>query len=176
VIVVVDVARLSLVVDRRPSASQRAGLPRRATVLPGRGAAAARVRFEWPDRSPSQAVAASVLAVERVGLRAVRVDACDWVTVQQIADRVRRSRETVRLWSLGRLGAAGFPPPLNPGQHTLFFSWAEVLAWLRGSHGLEVPDEEPVLAAANLVLQLRWLTPRLSEPSTIWRLAAFGPG
>jgi len=164
--------RFSVIVDRRPSPKQRRALPPFAVVLPEPGTATARVRFQWPRRSLTDAVAVSIVAVERVGLRAIRVDAYDWVTMQDIADRVHRSRETVRLWTLGRLGVSGFPPPLNPGQRNAFFSWAEVLAWLRrGRLAPEVPDEEPVLVAANLVLQLRALTPRLSDPSKIWRLA-----
>jgi hypothetical protein len=79
-----------------------------------------------------------------------------------IADPVGKCRETVRLWSIGRLGPGGFPPPLNPGSETSFYSWAEVAPWLRHA-GYDVQSEEPVLAAMNLALQLRHLTPRLSR-------------
>jgi hypothetical protein len=163
-----------LVVDWHPSPAQRRALPAGVAVSAGPGTAGARIEFLCPAASLGEAVSVGVSAVEEVGLRALRVDAADWVTFQTIADRVARSRETVRLWSLGRLGPDGFPPPLNPGQETSFFSWAEVLVWLRGRRGLDLPEEEPVLAAANLVLQLRALMPRLRDPSVIWRLAGSG--
>lgn len=103
---------------------------------------------------------------EQSGLSPVRLCAGDWVTAADIAERVGRSREAVRLWALGRLGPGGFPPPLNPGNDTLFYSWAEVAPWLCRK-GLDVAYSEPVLAAMNLALQLRHLLPQLSAPRPV---------
>lgn len=102
---------------------------------------------------------AVVRAVESVGLRAVRLVDDDWVTLGGIADRLGCTRERVRLWSVGRLGPGGFPPPLNPGQQTLFYSWYAVATWLRGYRPKEVatPDAAPV--TVNLALQLRQIGP-----------------
>jgi hypothetical protein len=101
--------------------------------------------------------------LEAEGLRPARVDAGDWVTLADIGARVGRSRENVRLWAVGRYGPGGFPPPLNPGCDTTFYSWAEVSVWLRERMGFDLPDDEPVLTAMNLALQLRRLAPRVTR-------------
>lgn len=127
-----------------------------------------RVRLTDPYRD----VVRAVRCFEAMGLRPVRLDADDWVTLADIADRVGRSRETVRLWSTGRLGRGDFPAPLNPGRDTTFFSWVEVAAWLyAGQPGSTGARDEPVLAALNLALQLRRLLPWLSRPRSVLALA-----
>jgi hypothetical protein len=119
------------------------------------------VRRDAP--SLADAIASAVRDVEAAGLRPLRVAAEDWVTLADIAARIGRSREIVRLWSIGQQGPGGFPPPLNPGRDTSFYSWAEVCPWLRRRMGYDLPDEEPVLVAMNLTLQLRQLAPRLTR-------------
>jgi hypothetical protein len=162
---------VTLVLDRLPSRVQARALPPHVSISWEPDAGIVRARVDHPTADVIEAVSRAVWTVERVGLRAIRVDTSDWVTRQGIATRIGRSRETVRLWALGRLGPGGFPPPLNPGRDTLFYSWAEVLPWLREHVDRGMPDEEPVLAAANLVLQFRNLVPRLSDPAELWRLA-----
>jgi hypothetical protein len=131
---------------------------------------------------PYREVLDAVEFYEAAGQAPVRLDAGDWVTMSGIADRVGRSRETVRLWTVDRLGPGRFPAPLNPGGDIRFFSWAEVLAWLHthqlypvehsdpGGLGDEIGGE-PVLAALNLAMQLRQLLPRLSRPEAVLALA-----
>lgn len=121
------------------------------------------------DGTLAEAIAHCIREVESMGLRPVRVQGEDWVTLGDIAERVGRSREAVRLWATGRTGPGGFPPVLNPhpDPDTSFYSWAEVGPWLRERMGLDIPDEEPVLAAANLALQLRALAPRISQMSVL---------
>lgn len=116
------------------------------------------------------AVASAVRDLEVVGLRPVRVDAGDWVTLGDIAGRIGRSREIVRLWATGRQGPGGFPPPLNPGRNTSFYSWAEVSQWLRERMSYDVPGGEPVLVAMNLALQLRRLAPRIERIDAVRNL------
>ena len=123
------------------------------------------VHIDHRGGSLYDSIVESVHRCETVGLRPMRLhnaDGGDWLTMAAIADRVGKSRECVRLWSIGRLGPGGFPPPLNPGAETSFYSWAEVAPWLRLA-GYDVQSEEPVLAAMNLALQLRHLAPRLSR-------------
>jgi hypothetical protein len=157
--------RFGLVVDRLPGPAQRAALARAGVdpdVALDPGTAAVRICFEWAAPTLAEAVVSAVRLVEALGLRALRVDAGDWVTLADIAERIGRSRETVRLWAVGRLGPGGFPPPVNLGRDTSFYSWAEVLPWLRHRLGFALADEEPTLAGANLALQLRALAPRIA--------------
>jgi hypothetical protein len=126
-------------------------------------ASAVPVQVERDAPSLAEAVPPTVRDLEAEGLRPARVDAGDWVTLADIGARVGRSRENVRLWAVGRYGPGGFPPPLNPGCDTTFYSWAEVSVWLRERMGFDLPDDEPVLTAMNLALQLRRLAPRVTR-------------
>jgi hypothetical protein len=164
------VRRFGLVVDRMPDERQLEELGPLATVLWDPGTTTVRLRFDWPARTVAEAVTGAVRLVERAGLRALRVDADDWVTVGDVAQRIGRSREAVRLWSIGRLGPGGFPPSLNPGRDTTYFSWAEVLWWLRTRMGFDLADEEPTLAAANLILQARNLMSRAPAARVLFQL------
>jgi hypothetical protein len=164
------VRRFALVVDRAPDPAQARDLEPAAVALWDPGSGTVRLGLAWPAWSLTEAVVAAVRAVEATGLRVLRVDADDWVTAGEVARRIGRSRETVRLWAAGRMGPGGFPPPLNPGRDTTFYSWAEVLAWLRHRGGLDLPDDEPVLAAANLAVQLRALMRRVPRARALLRL------
>ncbi|BCB79387.1 hypothetical protein GCM10022251_21780 [Phytohabitans flavus] len=155
-----------------------AGVPGRAVLRPYDGLAptpgprdglgAVVVRRQAADLA--EAVAAAVRDVESAGLRPLRVAAGDWVTLADVAARIGRSREIVRLWSVGRQGPGGFPPPLNPGCDTSFYSWVEVVQWLRRRLGYDLPEEEPVLVAMNLALQLRRLAPRITRMDAVREL------
>jgi hypothetical protein len=124
------------------------------------------VHIDHRGGSLYDSIVESVQRCEAVGLRPMRLHSGDWLTMAAIAGRVGKSRETVRLWSIGRLGPGRFPPPLNPESETSFYSWAEVAPWLRRA-GYPVPSEEPVLAAMNLALQLRHLAPRLTRLDSV---------
>lgn len=127
-------------------------------------------------RREASSLAEAVLAViddlEAADLQPVRVCDGDWVTLADIAARIGRSREIVRLWSIGRQGPGGFPPPLNPGCDTKFYSWTEVAHWLRRRMGYELPDPGPDLVVANLLLQARRLTSRVHSPEPLAALLA----
>jgi hypothetical protein len=89
-----------------------------------------RIRIELgPD--PYTSLLEAIHVIEENGARPRRVNAHDWLTLADIGARLGVSRELVRLWSIGRQGQGGFPPPLNPDSATSFFSWAEVSAWVR---------------------------------------------
>jgi hypothetical protein len=118
------------------------------------------VTFSRDQRDLATAVASALRDVEAVGLRPVRLIDHDWVTLADIASRLGRSRESVRLWAVGRIGPGAFPPPLNPGGKTSYFSWVEVVGWLRDRAGMEVAEAERALVVANLTVRLRSLVPQ----------------
>jgi len=126
--------------------------------------------------SLAEAIDTALHDVESVGLRPVRIASEDYVTLGEIADRIGRSREAVRLWATGRKGPGGFPPPINPGENrgTTIYSWAEVAPWLREKMGLDVPDAEPDLVMASHLLEARAMVPYVS-PVTITRLRKYAP-
>jgi hypothetical protein len=118
------------------------------------------------DDATYDAIMAAIRQAEAAGLHPMRIDAADWVTAGDIAARVGRSREAVRLWIIGKVGPGGFPPPLNPENETTYYSWAEVVPWLQRK-GHDLPLGEPVLTAMNLALQLRRLAPHLTDLDSV---------
>jgi hypothetical protein len=104
----------------------------------------------------ADAIASAVRDIESIGLRAMRVLDEDLLTLADIADRIGRSRESVRRYATGERGGGGFPPPVNPGHEgTLFYRWSEVAPWLRERLGIKVAETDRVLVVANLLLQAR---------------------
>ncbi|GIF72214.1 hypothetical protein [Asanoa siamensis] len=164
-----------LVVDRAPGLNHHRGLavlpapPRLETGADGTH----RLAFDRPAAALADAIAAAIQQVEnRTDLHVVRVADRDWLTLAEIAARIGRSREIVRLWAVGRRGPGGFPAPLEPDQDTSYYSWAQVSPWLRERMGYDLPDDEPILAATNLALQLRALVPRIRHMQLIRDLLA----
>jgi len=106
---------------------------------------------------------------EAIHGRPVRLDTGDWLTLADIAARCGLSREILRLYAIGQQGPGGFPPPLNPGRDTRFYSWWETSTWLRLRTGHLPPSDntEPVLVAMNLALQLRNILPRVTRPDVV---------
>jgi hypothetical protein len=122
--------------------------------------------------SLAEAVVSVIEDLEAVHLQPIRVCDGDWVTLAEIAARIGRSREIVRLWSIGRQGPGGFPPPLNPGCDTRFYSWSEVSHWLRRRMGYELPSAGADLVVANLLLQARLLASRVSNRDVLSAMLA----
>ncbi|HZN16927.1 MAG TPA: hypothetical protein VFB84_01875 [Micromonosporaceae bacterium] len=165
--------RFVLIVDSTPTARQLvalAALGARPAAVPGPRQSGGWIVFERAELDLAGAVVAAVRDAEGAGLRPVRLVDGDWVTLADIADRLGRSREAVRLWALGRVGPGGFPPPVNPGRDTLFYSWAEVSPWLRDRLCVPAPGSDPVLAAAGLAVRMRALAPRVPDMATLREL------
>ncbi|GAA4470908.1 hypothetical protein [Phytohabitans houttuyneae] len=125
--------------------------------------------------SLAAAVVSAIYDLEALDLFPVRVGAYDWVTLADIGDRIGRSRELVRLWSIGRQGPGGFPPPVNPGRDTRFYSWTEVTLWLRQSMGFGLARPDAVLVVANLLLQVRRLAPLVRDKQLLSSLLPAQP-
>jgi hypothetical protein len=129
----------------------------------------------WVDRcAPTMldAVLSAVRDLDAVGLPPVGLVNDDAVTLEDVAARIGRSREAVRRWSVGRHGPGGFPSPLNPGGSTNYYRWSSVVRWLREAMSVDLPDDEPVLAAVDLALQLRALAPQVDRIVAIRDLIA----
>jgi hypothetical protein len=112
-------------------------------------------------RAPSlpEAIASALRDVESIGLRPMWLEADNMVTINEIADRVAESVETVRQWSTGERGKGGFPAPLNQGPGSPYYRWPDVAAWLRDRMERDIPDTERMLTVANHLLQVRTLAP-----------------
>ncbi len=108
-------------------------------------------------RAPGPAAAVSQL-VERVTKAApaaipLRVDP-DLVSVSDIARRVGRTRESVRLLVDGKRGPGGFPPPLGVvGEGIRVWQWSAVLEWFDQVLGAG-PGEDGVPPQAAMLLDV----------------------
>ncbi|SRR6266536_1324079 len=121
----------------------------------------------------AEAIASAVRDVESTGLAVVRVLDEDLLTLADIADRIGRSREAVRRYATGDRGPGGFPPPVNPARGgTVFYRWSEVVPWLRTRLGIDLPEVDPALVFANLVLQARQHRDRVAHASALTDLLA----
>ncbi|MGN9909366.1 hypothetical protein ACTMTJ_17620 [Phytohabitans sp. LJ34] len=153
-----ELHRFALIVDRLPDRADAAQVADRhgdIFLAPGHH----EVTVQRAALSLAEAVVSAVHDLEALDLQPVRVCDNDWVTLAHIAERIERSRELVRLWSIGRYGPGDFPPPLNPGRDTKFYSWTEVAVWLRRHMDVDVDRPDPTLVVANLLLQARRLAP-----------------
>lgn len=103
------------------------------------------------------AVRSAIEQVEGVpGLQVLRVEPDDLVTMSEIADRLGRSRESVRLLILGERGPGGFPAPVSHLKaRTRLWRWSEVAVWA-GRIGEPAERQTAFLVAAiNAALALR---------------------
>jgi len=148
----------TLVLNRRPTDDELDGLHDAgcSDAVFGQEDGLSIAEFDREAPAMADAIATAVIQIEQVGLAAVRVLDVDLVTLADIGNRIGQSRESVRRYAMGERGPGGFPPPVNPTREgTVFYRWIEVAPWIRDRLGIEVPDVDPTLVVANLVLQAR---------------------
>lgn len=117
-----------------------------------------RVDFDREAPSLVAAIVSAVRDIEKVsGLRVVGLIHDDDVTIGEVAKRLDRTQESVRLLALGRRGPGGFPHPrqITPGGEQIF-DWFEVAEWLI-TNMPETGVTEPVrtLVTADRVIAAR---------------------
>lgn len=114
--------------------------------------------------SLAEAVLLALRQVESVGsLHVRRVEPDDIVTMSDIADRLERTRESVRLLVAGRRGPGGFPSPISHGmERSRLWRWSEVVGWMEGL-GPEEAEAAHFIAAINAALELRTQLPVMSD-------------
>jgi hypothetical protein len=94
------------------------------------------MHFDREADTFQEAVVSAIRDVWSAGIEVARIDLGDVVTAGEIARRINRSRECVRLYASGARGPAGFPEPTGRANaRSPLYRWAEVAAWL-AKHGL----------------------------------------
>ena len=106
----------------------------------------------------SDAVLSAIREVESVpGLLVRRVEPDDLVTMTEIADRLGRSRESVRLLIAGERGDGSFPPPVSHARTRMrLWRWSEVARWANAST-VDEHEQAMFVAILNSLLETRWL-------------------
>lgn len=104
----------------------------------------------------SEAIDSAIREVESVGrLRVLRVEPDDLVTMAEIAERLERSRESIRLLVAGRRGNGDFPPPVSHSRsRSRLWRWSEVSAWAGHTDDTGTRDAR-LIAVVNAALELR---------------------
>lgn len=96
----------------------------------------------------------------------IGVEPDDLATIGEIADRLGRSHESIRLLVLGKRGPGGFPSALNhPETKPQVWRWHEVIDWFEQKMAIRVPDSENAsfLAMVNDLLRVRLAAPRVID-------------
>lgn len=118
--------------------------------------------FDREADSPAHAIITAINDVESVkGLRVTRVEPNELVTISEIAARLGRSRESVRLLATGQRGAGAragqraFPAPVSHLRtRNKLWRWTDIAAWDGRLSPADVAASR-VLIAANAALELR---------------------
>lgn len=112
--------------------------------------------FHRDAGSLTDAVLSAIDDVESVeGLRVRRIEPEDLVTASEIAKRLGRTRESVRLLIAGRRGAGNFPAAVSHlRSRSPLWRWSEVAAWAKRLTPQQ-EHEARLIATINAALELR---------------------
>lgn len=120
-------------------------------------------------RSAASPPVAIITAIEQIesavpDVRVVRIEPDDLVNASDVAMRLGRTRESVRLLIAGERGPGDFPAPVSHLKaRGRLWRWAEVARWAQNALGDPLPDSSMsvFIAACNDALDLRRLSPDL---------------
>ncbi|MDQ3209955.1 MAG: hypothetical protein M3Q20_02075, partial [Actinomycetota bacterium] len=103
-----------------------------------------------------QAVRSAILDIESGSdLRVMRIEPEDLVTMAEIARRLGRSREGVRLLITGERGPGSFPPAVSRVRsRSPLWRWVDVAAWANPALSHRDPDAA-LTASINAALEIR---------------------
>lgn len=123
--------------------------------------------FDREADSLADAISSAIRAIESVpGQRVLRVEPDDLVTASEIAKRMHRSRESVRLLIAGRRGRRNFPAPISHLRARIrLWRWSDVAAWA-GDDQADV-SEAHLVAAFNAALELRNVAETIPEQERV---------
>jgi predicted DNA-binding transcriptional regulator AlpA len=118
--------------------------------------------FDREGASLALAIGSAIHDVESVsGIRVVHVEPDPLVTASDIAERLGRSRESVRLLISGERGNGNFPSPISHLRtRNRLWRWSDVAAWA-GLADFDTLQDAQLIAAVNAALDLRSTRPSL---------------
>ena len=116
------------------------------------------VDFDREARSLDLAILSAVDDLEKLeGVEAVRIADAGLASLADIAARLGRTRESVRLLVSGARGPGGFPSPVtDPRSRYRLWRWSDVERWCVEQLGEALPiSQDEVTAAFSAALELR---------------------
>lgn len=135
-------------------------------ALVGRSNGVQYLDFDRDAATLQDAILTAVADVEKVeGVEVVRLVDAGLVSMADIATRVGRTSESIRLLATGERGPGGFPPPVNdPRSRYRLWRSSEVHHWFEHSLGEgPIEEDDQVRAAINAGLELRHHRRRLGK-------------
>lgn len=109
------------------------------------------------------AIRSAITEVESVPvLRVRRVEPDDLLTIAEIAERLGRTPESVRLLANGERDGGAFPPPVSHlrTRHRLW-RWSDIAEWAEEAKPDELSNAR--IVAFNAALEFRYLAPDLDD-------------
>jgi predicted DNA-binding transcriptional regulator AlpA len=131
--------------------------------------------FDREADSMEAAIISAIRDVRKAGLGVQRVEQgeAELVTAGEIARRLGRSRETVRLYAQGRRGPGGFPPPVaGLKSRSPVYRWSEISAWTTLTRATTHPESEHDTGLIDLInssLTVYWLAPQVPRAAEVLR-------
>ena len=125
------------------------------------------VDFDREAEALDDAILSAVDDLEKLeGVEVVRIADAGLASLADIAARVGRTRESVRLLVSGARGPGNFPKPVtDPRSRYRLWRWSDVASWFKGYRGgFPVIADEQLASMYNAALELRHDRRRL-EPS-----------
>lgn len=108
------------------------------------------LEFDREATTFREAVIAAIQQVETINdvIKVERIEPDDLVTASEIARRINKSREYIRLLIDGKRGKGDFPLPISGiSNKSLLWSWVNVTQWLQQN---QLIDEESVKIAQDI--------------------------
>lgn len=126
--------------------------------------------FDREAETLADAVLSAIEAVESIdGLRVIRVETEPLVTMAEIADRLGRTYESVRLLASGKRGGGSFPLPVVQAlSKNRLWRWVDIAEWA-GTMKLEAVADARTVDAINLGLESRRAVEEV-DPKLIYRI------
>ena len=95
------------------------------------------VDFDRGAEAPDDAILSAVDDLEKLeGIEVIRIADAGLASLADIAARVDRTRESVRLLVNGTRGPGNFPKPVtDPRSRYRLWRWPEVASWFKGASG-----------------------------------------
>ena len=125
------------------------------------------VDFDREADAIDDAILSAVDDLEKVqGVHVIRIGDAGLASLADIAARLDRTRESVRLLVSGARGPGGFPKPVtDPRSRYRLWRWSEVAHWFKEHRGQLPPiRDDEAMALYNAALEFRHCR-RLLEPS-----------
>lgn len=88
------------------------------------------VDFDRDALTMLEAVTSAIRQVRSIGLDVRSVEPSDFVTLSEIAERLGRTRESVRLLAEGQRGSGDFPPAVvRVEDRSRLYRWSQISEW-----------------------------------------------